>query len=280
MKKNERLIYENASGEKIELSWFSPYTVLSFEEALDNELITAKTNLQDGESYISDSLGSREISIAGYYQLAISNALERNLKKIFNPKMTGKLIFSDEEAEKYINVKAVSLPEIGRKSNMATFNIELVAYDPFWRTQEKTEYITLLQGMLSFPLSISKTKGMIFGLRRSILETEVINIGDMESGFKVVFKANGMVKNPQVFDAYTKEMIRLNYTMQKDDIIEVINEPFKKNVFINGEKAFKHLDRLGTTFFSLKVGKNLIGYQADENLVNLDVIIYYSPLFL
>ena len=51
-------------------------------------------------------------------------------------------------------------------------------------------------------------------------------------------------------------------------------------VFKNGEKAFKILDRLNTDFFDLKVGKNIVSYSADENISNLDVIVYYSPLYI
>ena len=68
--------------------------------------------------------------------------------------------------------------------------------------------------------------------------------------------------------------------MQKGDVIEVINEPNRKLIYINGQKDFSKLDRLQTTFFSLAPGKNMLGYAADENVVNLDVIVYYSPLYL
>lgn len=280
MKATERLIYQNSNGEKIEISWFSSYTPLKFTEELTNELTTTKNNYQNGYNYVSDSLESREITIDGFYQLQKNNLLERNLKRVFNPTLSGKLIFDDGTEEKYINVKLESLPSIDNDKGIGKFSINFVAHDPFWRVQEKTEYIALLQPMLSFPLAISKTSGMLFGIKKSILETEIENVGDVESGFRVRFIAKGEVVNPAIINSYTGEKIKINITMKKGDIIEVINEPTRKLVYFNGAKRFNILDRLNTNFFTLDVGKNLIGYQADVNVVNLDVVLYYSPLYM
>ena len=138
MKKSERLVYQNSNQEKIEISFYSVYTPLSFTEDLDNDMTTSKNNLQDGETFISDSLDPRSLKITGCFQLEHSNQLERQLKKVFNPKLSGKLIFSDIDGEKYINVRVDSLPEITRGQRMATFAVELTAHDPFWREQERT----------------------------------------------------------------------------------------------------------------------------------------------
>ena len=50
MKKSERLIYQNSNQEKIEISFYSVYTPLSFTEDLDNDMTTSKNTLQDGET--------------------------------------------------------------------------------------------------------------------------------------------------------------------------------------------------------------------------------------
>lgn len=280
MKATERLIYQNSNGEKIEISWFSPYTPLDYTEELANEITTTKNNYQNGYNYVSDSLESREITIDGFYQLQKNNFLERNLKRVFNPTLPGKLIFYNGTEEKYINVKLESLPSLDNDKGIGKFSINLVAHDPFWRTKERTEYIALLKPLLSFPLVINQNTGMMFGIKESALETEIQNIGDVASGFIVVFKAKGEVVNPSVVNGYTGEKIKLNVTMQKGDVIEVVNEPTKKLIYLNGVKRFNILDRLNTNFFTLAVGKNLLGYQSDTNVVNLDVMLYYSPLYM
>ena len=112
------------------------------------------------------------------------------------------------------------------------------------------------------------------------METEVQNIGDVSTGFRVVFRARGEVQNVEVSNKLTNEKIKVNVSMQKGDTVEVINYMNRKMVLFNGQKAFSKLDVQNSTFFSLLPGKNLLGYNADKNAVNLDAIVYYSPLYL
>lgn len=281
MKSTEKLIYKNSNNESLEISYFSPYTPLEFSEDMDSEITAVKNNLQDGETFVSESLEVRNITIDGFFQLSRThNLLERNLRKVFNPKLQGTLTFYALDFERSIEVIPESLPEIKKDGRRGIFSIELVAHNPFWREKEKTEYLALLLPTMNFPLSIPQGQGIAFGVKSSILETEIENVGDVESGFRVVFKARGAVENPSIINSLTGEQIKILYTMAKDDVIEVVNLPGKKQVLVNGVKAFRYLDRLNSVFFNLAVGKNLLGYQADVNTINLDVIVYYFPLYL
>ena len=263
----------------MEISWYSPYTPTAFDDDLTNDVTTSQTAQQDGENYISGTLEPRSIGIEGFFVFDKTSTLERRLKKVFNPKVLGRLVYTDGEAQRYLTVSVDHVPKVETKSRYAVFNIDLTAHDPYWREDERTENIAILQAMLHFPCIIPTT-GMVFGVKRSTLETPVANVGDAESGFRVVFRALGSVSNPQIINKDTGERIRVIYEMQQGDVIEVVNEPLVKKVLVNGVKAFKHLDRQATTFFPLRVGDNTIIYQADENLVNLDVVIFYSPLYL
>lgn len=281
MKASERLIYTNDNGESIEFSFFSVYCATDFkDDDLSNDISTTRANMQDGETMVGHALNTRGISIDGHFRLeSTSNILERKLKHICNPKLSGTLVYRDTEIERHIRVIPEAVPEIGRAIGYAKFSLDFIAHDPFWRETEKTEEISLLEPMLKFPLIIP-TKGIIFGRKRAALETVIYNIGDVASGFRVVFAARGTVENPIIQNIYTGAQIKILYTMTHGDIIEVINEPSVKQVLINGQKAFRYLDRRNSTFFKLEVGKNTIGYQADTNTVNLDVAVFYSPLYL
>lgn len=281
MKLKEKMVYKNDSGESIEFSFQSHYIPLSIEETLDYEIATSKNSNQDGATAVSGVLSSRSIALDGFFRLSLdSNTLECKLKRVFNPKLKGKLIFYALDYTRNIDVLLEGIPNITREGTRANFSIDMVAHFPFWTEKEKVEYIAILMPKLHFPLSIPKDRGIVFGVRKSILETKVENVGDVESGFRVIFRAKGMVKNPYIIDTITGKKIRINYTMKKDDMIEVINQPNLKRIYINEINSFQNLDRINTEFFNLKAGENIIGYQADENLMNLDVILYYSPLFL
>lgn len=276
MKYNERLIYKNSSGQ-IEISYFSPYLPTNFSETLGNEITTAKNNLQDGESFLSSSLGNRMIAIEGVFQLNKYNVLERQLRKIFNPKLTGTLTFSDGQIERHIDVKLEALPNIKRQQGIAQFYIDLVAHNPFWSDAEIAEELAVLTPMAHFPLVIP-TSGFLFGIKRAAENIIIDNIGDVSAGFRVVFKAKGGVKNPYL--EMDGKKIKLSCELAANDIVEIENEPYAKNIVVNGVKDFSVLNRSVTSWFELLPGENQISYGADENAGALDVAVYYKPQYL
>jgi len=277
VKKNERLIYENG-GKKLEISYFSPYLPTSFSESLGNEITTAKNNLQDGESFLSSSLGNRTISIEGVFQLNQYNVLERQLRKVFNPRSSGVLTFSDGQIERHIDVRLESLPTIKRQPGMAQFYIDLVAHNPFWSDAERAEELAVLLPMAHFPLVIPKT-GFVFGVKRAAKNIVVDNIGDVSAGFRIIFRAKGGVKNPYL-ETENGQKIKLACELAANDLVEIQNEPYVKSILLNGKKDFSILNRAVTDWFVLEPGENHIGYGADENAGALDVAIYYKPQYL
>lgn len=280
MKKTEKLIYTNANGEAIELSHFSPFFPSDFSEELDSDIVTVKSHYQDGETFVSKNLQPREMAISGFFLLSRSNnMLERKLRRVFNPKLSGVLTFHALDFVRQIDAMPLAIPEINKQGRRGIFNIELIAHNPFWREAERMEFLALLKPLFHFPVAIP-AGGLMFGMRAPTQQTEIENIGDVETGFRVVFKARGTVINPGITNVMSEETIKILYEMAKDDVIEVISQPGRKQVLINGIKSFQYLDRMNSTFFSLTPGKNIMGYRADENTVNLDVIVYYSPAYL
>jgi len=278
--KDTRIIYKNELGGEIEFSPFSVFYLEQFEEETKNNIVTNKTNMIHGNNFISSSLDSRYITISGIIEKnAITEVLTNKLLKTINPTLSGKLFYTNKTENKEIDCRVEEIPIVVSNSGLIKFEIGLVALNPFWKNKEKVEYISLLTPQLKFPIAIPK-KGICFGRRKSILETEVNNIGDVESGFRVLFKAKSSVTNPKIFNVLTGEYIKINYEMAKGDSIEVVNYPEKKSITINSiVNGFKYLD-INSDFFTLEVGKNKIGYIADINTINLDVILYYTPRFL
>ena len=280
--KTTRVIYRNEVGGEIEFSPFSSYFLETFEEELKNSITTNKTNLIHGENFISNTLESRYISIAGIIDKnATTKALIRNLIRVVNPTLKGKLIYRNENETKEIEVIPEEIPDPQANGGLIRYEISLVANNPFWKNTENVENIALWTPKLHFPLIIPKRKGFVFGVKKSAFEKLIENEGDVESGFRVVFKArSGTVKNPKLLNKLTGEFIRLNYSMEKGDSIEVISYPEKKKVTVNTIiNGFRFLD-IESVFFTLDVGRNILQYDADVNKTNLDVILYYTPRFL
>lgn len=280
--RSTRVIYRNEVGGEIEFSPFSAYFLEHFEEETKNDIITNKTNSIHGENVISSSLESRYITLSGIIEKNSATINVSNyLIKTINPTIKGKLIWRNENETKEIEVVPEEIPTVEQNGGLIRFSINLVANNPFWKNAEKIEYLALFKPMLTFPLIIDKDEGMIFSIKDSVLETEFNNQGDVESGVRVIFKARGgTVQNPKITNDLTGEFIKLNYAMEKGDSIEVISYPEKKKVTVNGiENGFRYLD-IDSNFFNLLVGKNKLSYIADENTINLDVVVYYTPRYL
>lgn len=165
MKSTEKLVYKNSNGEIVEFSYFSPFTPLEFSEALDSEITSVKNNLQDGETFVSETLEPRIITIDGFFQLSpTNNVLERRLRKVFNPKLSGTLTFHALDFVREIDVRPEALPSIKKEGRRGIFSIELIAHNPFWRETERMEFLALLTPQLHFPL-VMPEGGMLFGIR-------------------------------------------------------------------------------------------------------------------
>ena len=51
-------------------------------------------------------------------------------------------------------------------------------------------------------------------------------------------------------------------------------------IYLNEVKDSTILQRKETEFFNLDVGQNIVEYNAERNVTNLDVIVTYRPQYL
>ncbi len=280
----DRIIYRNSHNEEIEFSYFSNYILIDFTDVMKNNIVSTKHIADDGYIYTSSNLDARDLKIKSEIVMMDGHEyLIRKLHRVFNPKLLGKVIYESSDECREIAVVMDELPQIHyKKDGTIAIAINLRAYDPYWTEKERTEVMALLTKRLIFPAIIPRATGMVFGLRKSILETPIENIGDVGTGFRVIFRAKGEVRNVLVENKLTGERIKVNVVMQKGDVVEIINTSRKKMVLINGKRSFSSLDikNGNDQFFDLNVGTNLLGYNADLNAVNLEVALYYRPLYL
>jgi hypothetical protein len=278
MKTTDMLIYTNKT-ENIELGFFTSYIITNFEEITENKIITTKAVLQDGTNYINSNLDNKYISISGFIPMKYDyEFLERKLKICFSPKTIGKLKLIRTNETKEIETIAQNVISFKRKKGISNFKIDLMALNPFWQWAEQVNIFSLIKKTLVFPIYFNKP--VLFGSIKNILEDTIDNVGDVVTGFKVYFKARGKVNNPHIINKLTGQKIKVNHNMEQNDIIEIVSMVNKKMIYLNGKKKFDILNRNESDFFYLDIGKNVLTYGADLNYSNLDLIIYYNPLFL
>lgn len=250
---------------------------------------------QDGKTYLGNTLDIRDISLT----LAVMSSNEeesityRNrVNKVFNPKVNeGWLIYKDNLKERKIKCIVNKIPYWDKESDiyLQTCLISLTANNPYWTDLlESKEEIALWIGSFSFSADGSDglelvEGGIEFGYRAPSLIVNTNNTGDVECGMRIEFKALATLTNPSLLNVNTGEYIKVIKGMVAGEVISVSTYFGDKKITstINGvtTNIFNYID-FNSTFLQLDVGDNLMRYNADTGIDNLEVSIYYMPMFL
>lgn len=285
----KKLKYINKLGVELEFNNFAPFLLLSFTEKGKVTIYNNKGMNQDGSTYLGNTIDtsskSMEVAIIAESEEELIN-YRNKFNKVFNPKLgEGYLVYTDSIKEIKTRCLVDALPYFTSvNSNVNKCLLTFTACNPFWSEIEelKTD-IALWKGDFSFDLEISEDAGIEMGHREPSLIVNVFNDGDVECGIKVHFKALATVINPSIVNVDTQEFIKINKTMEAGEIIILTTDFGNKRVesSLNGitTNAFNYVD-FQSTFLQLNTGDNLFRYDADENIDNLEVTIYYTPQYL
>lgn len=285
----QELTYTNSLGVVLSITRSTPFLIQSFDSTENVNIYNAKGVLQDGSTYLGNSLGIRDIPV-GMILLADTKeqliTLRKQVEQAFNPKLgEGYLTYTDEV--KSIKIKCIpsELPwfENNEDGNWQSCLINLTANNPYWQDLEQIKAeIALWVGDFSFELELTE-QGIEMGHREQSLIVNVLNEGDVECGMRVEFKALATLTNPSILNVNTQEYLKINKTMEAGEVLSITTHFGSKKVesTLNGAttNAFNFID-LGSTFLQLDVGDNLFRYNADTGIDNLEVSIYYTPQYL
>ena len=286
------LTYRNSRGRVAVLGFNTPFVITAGggQENHINNVHGIPSPGRHGESGGSMRMDRRQIRLSGEVRGGSigSETAREILHEAFNPTLSGTLTSFNSQTRVWREIDVVldELPivEWSPAKKCLVFEIMLVAKSPpFWRGNPLVVNIAQTMKKWSFPMAFpqhgSMLEGMIFGLRHDTLETRFDNMGNVDSGFTVTFRARGgTVVNPSIRNEENPlQQIRINYTMEPNDVIVIENYQHLKTVTLNGESAFHLLDAPETRFFLIQVGRNRIGYRADENVSNLQVRVRYTP---
>ncbi|MFL0197008.1 phage tail family protein [Clostridium sp. WILCCON 0269] len=285
----QQIVYTNSRGQSITLN-SRPFVLEKIDGTggTKTTLLTTKAPGQDGKSYHGTLLEERSLNITG---TICANSLEdlyikkQQICSVFNPKLLGSLIYTNDVSSHTIDCVVEDSPTFkDRFSTIQEFLIQLFCPNPFWEDiQESKEEIADWIGDFEFDLEIPE-EGIIMEHRESSLIVNINNVGDVECGMRVEFTALATVVNPSILNVYTQEFIKVKRTLQAGDKI-IINTSFSNKrvelIQSNGvtSNVFNWID-LQSTFLQLDVGDNLLRYDAEQGIDNLDVSIYYKPLYL
>lgn len=272
------LTLENKKGEKITLTHReTEYQVVSIEGLNPpNANITSSSVVgMDGAKYQSAKLETRNIVI----MVKINGDVATNRNRLYRyakTKQYCKLYYKssthDVFAEGYVDT--IECPLFTNDQRM---QISIVCHDPYFKAvNEIFSDISKILGLFAFPFAFGAA-GLVentitdaaieFGQYDENRVVNIINTG-AETGVIIEISIfGGDVKNPIIYDVYTREFFALNTTLQDGDKVTINTNRGQKSVKIlrDGEEL-NGLNRLriNSTWLQLREGDNMYAYDAEE----------------
>lgn len=289
-----KIVYENERGVSVELSRNTPLILFDVEgfDGMQSVLVSSKSAYQDGISISKTILKDRVLTLNCYLEVDNEqqrHILKRKLYNAFNPKFSGNMsIYTDaNQLRGANNLRVIQAPlfndDYKTPNELVSFQIQLAMPLPYFEDIDeiRADFGNDI-GNFFFDLEIEE-EGKELSIKNNSIVANIANMGDAETPLKVIFKAKSTVKNPSIYNVYTKEFIKINRTMQAGEEITVTTHKGNKRVesYLNGitSNIFNYLD-LGSTFVWLDIGDNVIRYDADEMIEQLEVYLYYTNYYL
>ena len=228
---------------------------------------------QVGSTIQSSNVQSRVVTVNGIFVGTANQQAENKTKliSVIRPDLTAKLYAGDY----YLDVRPTATPVIEPKPLFAAFQFSVIAAYPYWQ-KDSSASATLsgVQKRFKFPWNISRAYR--FGELVTAQFITINNDGQVPVPYTVTFSAVDTVVSPKLIDAYTNEYLLLNKTLVAGEkvVVEITHERTYVNSSVDGE-CRGALD-LGSSFFRLAVGDNVIKPEATSGKSNLNVKIDYA----
>lgn len=281
---NERLIFKNERGDSLEISYHSKLVpeVVTGLDSVDNTILSTESFSSDGLSVNGTKVKERNVVINGLINGDKQSTKEKMLR-FFNPKQKLQLKYVREEDERLINCYVEKTPAFSY-NGAYRFVVSFICPKPYWYSQEIKTDIAQWVGAFEFPLEIPEETGILMGYREPSVIVNVNNTSDNPAPMKLEFRAVGTLTNPTILNVETQEFIKIEREMVAGDVITLSTEKGSEYVRLTRggvvSNIFNSLTLDSNPHFEIDVGDNLIRYDADTNVDNLEVSIYFTPQFV
>lgn len=284
---------KSGSGEKREFG----LTKIEGLESSDLEISTTDNALVDGSTVDGKRIKKRPIHIEATLLNDRNNEINRQrIIKFFNPKYSGKLTVDYGGIKRNIGyeLEGWNFAASSNVYDQLSIVVDLMCPDPFMKNIDNFgQNMADISKHTAFPWRVVKKKvtvpapykglilsGQIAGYRTLTKEVHLPNDGDVPTGVQIQFIAQrGPCLNPKITLVGSGKFFRVKTEMEQGDILLVDTNKRHQVVELNGINVYQKIDRRSEPF-ELAVGSNYLEYDADENYTNLDVRLYYTPLYL
>jgi hypothetical protein len=178
--------------------------------------------------------------------------------------------------------------DIPQFTNKEVASLVIRCPDPYWKDiQEIAVEISNLLKQFTFPFAIDSA-GVPFSTIRESNETSIFNTG-AETGCQIKIVCNGAVENLIIYDKNDiSKQFRINTTLEDGWIVVIDTDGSSKTCKAykpdgSVESLLKYAtggDNLPPTWFTIKKGNNIFGYQADSGENNVEMTIGFINKYL
>ena len=286
-----RLILENETGQQIDLSQTASRFMFCKIEGLNLPPGTISTSTYAGMdgSYLNNSFIEKRNVVISFQMRGIDiekrrHLLYRVVKSSRYIKVYYKTAGIDVYTEGYVETC-----EVSNFDALTSGQISIICPDPYWySTSAVYAYYSQVTGAFHFPFPESDAPFPL-GIYSTTDNIIIQNDGD-ETGFTIKIEASSSetvpeiaAVTPTIYNADTGEYLQIQGDILKGDIITITTKTGNKTVTLTRNGVDSNIiNRLvsGSTWLSLREGKNTFHVQAVRGVKNLKVTLMHRNAYL
>lgn len=277
-----RLHVVNSLGERLDLEPSDEYAIDYIDGLTPAGASIAASDLAgaDGASVSGSRIGARNVVMAilprGDVE-ASRIALYRHLR----PRESVTLCFSNGMREVEID-GIVETCEGSLFDSPETVTVSVLCPQPYWRDAARmVDEIASSLKHFEFPFAIA-AEGIEFSSIREVLQIEVENQGEAETGIYVVMRAHGEASNPVLYDATRRTYFGVAVEMHASDEVVLDTRRGRKSVSLvrdGAETSLVNAIAPGSTWLQLPVGVSEFALDADSGADYISAEIHHDTLY-
>lgn len=286
-----RLKYRNETGDEIYFKNDAPFFFLSHKglDGAEAEAMLIKSPYQHGQTNLGANINERVVTINACLVTNSKQQEERYRRQLLNtitPLKSGELEIIGKSFKKQASViQVVSAPvfadtDYTLPDGILHFSFTFIVPGNFLEDLEFTSF-RLSEVLPLFEFELEFASYIEFG---TIANSEIEIINDGEAEAPLIIEIPGPVETPMIQNKTTGEFIKVHSPILANEKMVITTSFGNKAVEITDDtgakrNAFHYID-LDSIFFQLKLGRNLLKFNAEVGNDTATVMVYYKKLYL
>lgn len=283
--KNVKIVF-TSNGKEMAFGKHSAYKIRSIQglETSDITLTATENAGIDGATVTNRRLGPRHIDIVGGIPSGDREVYRETLVRFFNPANEGTAIIEYCGRQRKVGylIENVDFGTLDSVYKIPEFTVSLYCENPMLlSTSSYGRNIAAFIPQFSLPFKCTVEKKQIMGYQKISQSILIANDGDKAVGAEFVVTATrGEVDSPTIRNETTGQYIKVMRKLFMGDTLQISTIPRQKEILINGSNAITDMDRMSDLSLCIIPGDNVVEYDAEDGMTNMDVRLYYTPEYL